>query len=150
MVTENLWLGGDDATAVSSALVPKLGKTEAAVKELLFEVATLEVALQVRAGGGRAGAHGALWRWRRRTRRRLCASALSRPCGSAAEALGSSLPRSCPPLTSPRSVRRSGGGLQANTDAVTLANLMPKHWADFIRNSPMDDVKPIGTQPLRL
>lgn len=40
--------------------------------------------------------------------------------------------------------------VQANTDAVTLANLMPKHWADFIRNSPMDEVKPIGTQPLRL
>jgi hypothetical protein len=40
--------------------------------------------------------------------------------------------------------------LEENSDAVTLANLMPKHWADFIRNSPMDEVKPIGTTPLRI
>jgi MoxR-like ATPase len=40
--------------------------------------------------------------------------------------------------------------LEDGCDAVTLANLMPKHWADFIRNSPMDEVKPIGTTPLRL
>jgi MoxR-like ATPase len=39
--------------------------------------------------------------------------------------------------------------LEANSDAVTLANLMPKHWADFIRNSPMEEVKPIGTRPMR-
>lgn len=37
--------------------------------------------------------------------------------------------------------------LRAGTDAVTLANLMPSRWASFIRNSPVDDVKPIGTTP---
>jgi MoxR-like ATPase len=40
--------------------------------------------------------------------------------------------------------------LEGRADAVTLANLMPKHWADFIRNSPAEDVKPIGTTPLRI
>jgi MoxR-like ATPase len=40
--------------------------------------------------------------------------------------------------------------LEARADAVTLANLMPKHWADFIRNSPMEEVKPMGTTPLRI
>jgi len=45
----------------------------------------------------------------------------------------------CDPLT-----------LQANADAVTLANLMPQRWAGFIRNAPMEEVKPIGTKPLRL
>lgn len=40
--------------------------------------------------------------------------------------------------------------LEARADAVTLANLMPRHWADFIRNSPVDEVKPIGTTPLRI
>jgi len=35
-------------------------------------------------------------------------------------------------------------------EPVTLANLMPRHWADFIRNSPVEDVKPIGTTPLGL
>jgi hypothetical protein len=35
--------------------------------------------------------------------------------------------------------------LRAGTDAVTLANLMPSRWASFIRNSPMEEVKPLGT-----
>jgi len=35
--------------------------------------------------------------------------------------------------------------LRAGTDAVTLANLMPSRWANFIRNSPMEEVKPLGT-----
>lgn len=38
--------------------------------------------------------------------------------------------------------------LECGCDALTLANLMPKQWADFIRNSPMDEVKPLGTTPL--
>ena len=83
VVLDNLWLGAEEGAAIASALVPKLQKTQAAVEVLLYEVATLEVALQ------------------------------------------------------------------AGTDAVTLANLMPKHWADFIRNSPMEEVKPIGTTPMR-
>ncbi|KAF6260517.1 AAA domain-containing protein [Scenedesmus sp. NREL 46B-D3] len=84
VVLDNLWLGREEGEAVAAALVPKLQKTQVAVEQLLFEVATLEVALE------------------------------------------------------------------DNSDAVTLANLMPKHWADFIRNSPMDEVKPIGTTPLRI
>ncbi|WIA32331.1 hypothetical protein OEZ86_003170 [Tetradesmus obliquus] len=84
VVLDNLWLGREEGEAVAAALVPKLQKTKVAVEQLLFEVATLEIALE------------------------------------------------------------------ENSDAVTLANLMPKHWADFIRNSPMDEVKPIGTTPLRI
>ncbi|KIY92716.1 hypothetical protein MNEG_15248 [Monoraphidium neglectum] len=76
---DNLWLGGGEGEAVATALVPKLHKTRDNVEKLLFEVATLEVALK------------------------------------------------------------------AGTDAVTLANLMPSRWANFIRNSPMDEVKPLGT-----
>lgn len=38
--------------------------------------------------------------------------------------------------------------LRAGTDAVTLANLMPGRWAAFIRNSPVEDVKPLGTTRL--
>lgn len=76
---DNLWLGSGEGDAVATALVPKLNKTRDAVEKLLFEVATLEVALR------------------------------------------------------------------AGTDAVTLANLMPSRWASFIRNSPMEEVKPLGT-----
>jgi MoxR-like ATPase len=42
-VLDNLWLGREEGGAVASALVPKLQKTKAAVEQLLFEVATLEV-----------------------------------------------------------------------------------------------------------
>jgi MoxR-like ATPase len=77
-VLGNLWLGSDEAEAVATALVPKLQRTKQAVTSLLFEAATLEVAL-------RQGA-----------------------------------------------------------DAVALANLMPRHWAEFIRNAPSDVVEPIG------
>ncbi|GIM15029.1 hypothetical protein Vretimale_17901 [Volvox reticuliferus] len=38
--------------------------------------------------------------------------------------------------------------LKFGSDPVTLANLMPRQWADFIRNSDIGDVKPIGTTPL--
>lgn len=37
--------------------------------------------------------------------------------------------------------------LQNGCDPVTLANLMPRHWADFIRAADIADVKPIGTTP---
>jgi len=40
--------------------------------------------------------------------------------------------------------------LEANCDAVSLANLMPKYWAAFIRNSPMEEVRPLGTTPMRI
>lgn len=39
--------------------------------------------------------------------------------------------------------------LKNGSDPVTLANLMPRHWADFIRNSDIADVKPIGTTTLK-
>ena len=32
--------------------------------------------------------------------------------------------------------------------AVILAEAMPSKWSDFIRNSPMDAVRPLGTTPL--
>ena len=38
--------------------------------------------------------------------------------------------------------------LRNGSDPVTLANLMPRHWADFIRNSDLADVKPIGTSAM--
>jgi len=77
-VLGNLWLGPDEAEAVATALAPKLQRTKQAVTSLLFEAATLEVALS------------------------------------------------------------------RGADAVALANLMPRHWADFIRNAPSDVVEPIG------
>jgi len=39
--------------------------------------------------------------------------------------------------------------LRSGSDPVTLANLMPRHWADFIRNSDINDVRPIGTRPTK-
>lgn len=38
--------------------------------------------------------------------------------------------------------------LEKGMSAVSLANLMPSYWADFIRNAEVKDVKPIGTTPL--
>lgn len=38
--------------------------------------------------------------------------------------------------------------LRTGSDPIMLANLMPRHWADFIRNSDISEVKPIGTTPL--
>ncbi len=38
--------------------------------------------------------------------------------------------------------------LHEGADPVALANLLPKLWATFIRNSALDDVRPIGTTPL--
>lgn len=35
---DNLWLSSDDAAALSSALLPKLEKTQKAVKDILYEV----------------------------------------------------------------------------------------------------------------
>ena len=78
-VLDNLWLGEEEAQAVTTSLQPKLQKTRTSVEGILSDVATLEVAL------------------------------------------------------------RSG------SDPVTLANLMPRYWADFIRNSDISEVKPIGT-----
>ena len=37
--------------------------------------------------------------------------------------------------------------LRNGADPVTLANLMPRYWADFIRNADVAEVKPIGTTP---
>mmetsp|Transcript_21554 Transcript_21554/g.59746 ORF Transcript_21554/g.59746 Transcript_21554/m.59746 type:complete len:571 (+) Transcript_21554:16-1728(+) len=39
--------------------------------------------------------------------------------------------------------------LQSGSDPVTLANLMPRHWAEFIRNSDISEVRPIGTRPFK-
>lgn len=67
-----------------------------------------------------------------------------------------SLPRCTLPTTSPCpaqvlfDVATLETAMEAGADAITLANLMPRHWADFIRNSPLDEVKPIGTRPLRI
>jgi MoxR-like ATPase len=38
--------------------------------------------------------------------------------------------------------------IEAGCDAVVLANLMPRYWASFIRNSPLEEVRPIGTTKL--
>jgi len=36
--------------------------------------------------------------------------------------------------------------LLAGVPAVVLAEAMPSKWSDFIRNAPMDKVRPIGTR----
>jgi hypothetical protein len=38
------------------------------------------------------------------------------------------------------------GALSRGSEAVVLAELMPRHWSDFIRNAPMDTVRPLGTR----
>lgn len=45
VITGNLWLGPDEATAAAQALQPKLEKTRKEVQDLLFEVVALEVRL---------------------------------------------------------------------------------------------------------
>lgn len=36
--------------------------------------------------------------------------------------------------------------LGSQVDAVVLADRMPSRWSDFIRNAPMDEVRPLATQ----
>ena len=36
--------------------------------------------------------------------------------------------------------------LLQRSDPVVLAELMPRHWSDFVRNAPMDQVRPLGTR----
>jgi MoxR-like ATPase len=36
--------------------------------------------------------------------------------------------------------------LRQGTEPVVLAELMPRHWSDFVRNAPMEQVKPLGTR----
>jgi len=78
LVREHCWFGSDDAEVVATALGPKLEKTKTAVEALLYELVTLEVALE------------------------------------------------------------------ADSEPVVLAELMPRHWADFIRSGPIEEVKPLG------
>lgn len=34
--------------------------------------------------------------------------------------------------------------LTKGTEPVVLAELMPRHWSDFVRNAPLENVKPLG------
>ena len=36
--------------------------------------------------------------------------------------------------------------LSGNTEAVLLADVLPQRWAQFIREAPMADVRPLGTR----
>ena len=36
--------------------------------------------------------------------------------------------------------------LEAGAEAVTLADLLPRRWAEFIRSGDVDDVRPLGTR----
>ncbi len=36
--------------------------------------------------------------------------------------------------------------MQLGVEAVVLAEAMPSRWSDFIRNAPMETVKPLGTR----
>ena len=72
------------------------------------------------------------------------AGAAPRRAGDA-RASGHTPPRAPPPPPPPPQVATLEVALKAGTDAVTLANLMPSRWANFIRNSPMEEVKPLGT-----
>uniref|UniRef100_A0A061S138 MoxR-like ATPase n=1 Tax=Tetraselmis sp. GSL018 TaxID=582737 RepID=A0A061S138_9CHLO len=79
LVRDHCWLGTEDAEAVAAALGPKLEKTKASVESLLYEVVTLEVAIE------------------------------------------------------------------AGSEPVVMAELMPRHWAEFIRSGPIEEqVKPLG------
>eukprot|EP00873_Tetraselmis_striata_P036178 jgi/Tetstr1/456442/TSEL_043170.t1 len=78
LVREHVWLGTQECEVVAAALGPKLEKTKSAVESLLYEVVTLEMALE------------------------------------------------------------------SGTEPVILAELMPRHWAEFIRNGPIEEVRPLG------
>eukprot|EP00193_Tetraselmis_chui_P012111 CAMPEP_0177772146 /NCGR_PEP_ID=MMETSP0491_2-20121128/12044_1 /TAXON_ID=63592 /ORGANISM="Tetraselmis chuii, Strain PLY429" /LENGTH=555 /DNA_ID=CAMNT_0019289891 /DNA_START=116 /DNA_END=1783 /DNA_ORIENTATION=- len=78
LVREHVWLGAQECEVVASSLGPKLEKTKSAVESLLYEVVTLEMALE------------------------------------------------------------------SGTEPVILAELMPRHWAEFIRNGPIEEVRPLG------
>lgn len=38
--------------------------------------------------------------------------------------------------------------LYARANTVYLASLLPQRWASYIRNSPSDEIRPLGTRRL--
>lgn len=47
---------------------------------------------------------------------------------------------------SPLSPAPLQAAITESTEAVVLAEIMPAKWADFMRNAPMDTVRPLGTR----
>ena len=80
-VTGHLWFSEDEGAALATALQPKLHKAQESVSTTLFELVTLELAIE------------------------------------------------------------------RDVDAVVLANLMPRYWADFIRSSSDKEAREMGTVP---
>ena len=78
--SSSLWLSPEESEALDAALSPRLERAAARARDLLFEVATLDAALE------------------------------------------------------------------AGAEAVTLADLLPRRWAEFIRSGDVDDVRPLGTR----
>jgi MoxR-like ATPase len=78
-VTGHLWISEDEGKALATALQPKLRKAQDSLSTTLFELVTLELAIERR------------------------------------------------------------------VDAVVLANLMPRYWADFIRSSSDQEARSMGT-----
>ena len=81
-VKGHLWIGPEEADAVAAALLPKLEKSHDSIQQTLFELVTLELAVEQR------------------------------------------------------------------VDAVVLATLMPRYWADFIRSSSDKEARNMGTVPV--
>ena len=81
-VTQHLWIGPDEASAAAAALLPKLQKSQTSLQKTLFELVTLELAVERR------------------------------------------------------------------VDAVVLATLMPRYWADFIRSRSDKEARSMGTRPV--
>jgi MoxR-like ATPase len=77
----SLWLSSDDAEAVATALSPKMQRSASDLQATMFELVTLELAVDRR------------------------------------------------------------------VDAVVLANLMPRYWAQFIRSSSEEEARSMGTRP---
>lgn len=78
--SSSLWLSPAESEALDAALSPRLERAASRARDLLFEVATLDAALD------------------------------------------------------------------AGAEAVTLADLLPRRWAEFIRSGDVDDVRPLGTR----
>ena len=78
--SSSLWLSAEEAEALDAALSPRLERAASRARDLLFEVATLDAALE------------------------------------------------------------------AGAEAVTLADLLPRRWAEFIRSGDVEDVRPLGTR----
>lgn len=140
---ENVWISPEEADALDTALSPKMDKTRDEVERLLYEVVTLEVRLYTdfiniyyRYADDSTGV-GLVYAESSRAR---CWP--SRTCTTLTTTMGS--------ISTMNSTINNRVhffiqvALSQSTEPVVLAELMPRHWSDFVRNAPLEQVQPLG------